>query len=176
MLFRFDGRQPVIGDGTYVSETAMVIGDVRIGNHCYIGHGVILRGDYGTIEIGNETAVEEGVIIHAPPQDYCSIGNGVIIGHGAIIHAKLIGDFAGIGMGAILSIRSEVSRGSVVAEGAVVKQEQKIPESVVYAGNPAKKIRDMSQKEIEFWDYARKLYVDLAHKYCNLGMEKIEMP
>jgi carbonic anhydrase/acetyltransferase-like protein (isoleucine patch superfamily) len=174
MLFRFDGRQPVIGDGTYVSETAMVIGDVSIGNNCYIGHGVILRGDYGTIEIGNETAVEEGVIVHAPPQDYCSIGNGVIIGHGAIIHAKLIGDSAGIGMGAILSIRSEVSRGSVVAEGAVVKQEQKIPEAVVFAGNPAKKIRDMSQKERDFWGYARKLYVDLAHKYCKLGMEKIE--
>lgn len=174
MLFKFDGRQPVIGDGTYVSETAMVIGDVRIGNDCYIGHGVILRGDYGTIEIGNETAVEEGVIMHAPPQDYCSIGNGVIIGHGAIIHAKLIGDFTGIGMGAILSIRSEVARGSVVAEGTVVKQEQKIPEAAVFAGNPAKKIRDMSQKERDFWDYARKLYVDLAHKYCKLGMEKIE--
>lgn len=175
MLFRFDGRQPVIGDGTYVSETAILVGDVRIGNNCYIGHGVILRGDYGTIEIGNETAVEEGAVIHAPPQDYCSIGNGVIIGHGAIIHAKLIGDFAGVGMGAVLSIRSEVASGATVAEGAVVKQGQKIPASVVSAGNPAKKIRDVSQKEREFWDYARKLYVDLAHKYCKLGMEKIEI-
>ena len=175
MLFRFDGRQPVIGDGTYVSETAILVGDVRIGNNCYIGHGVILRGDYGTIEIGNETAVEEGAVIHAPPQDYCSIGNGVIIGHGAIIHAKLIGDFAGVGMGAVLSIRSEVASGATVAEGAVVKQGQKIPASVVSAGNPAKKIRDVSQKERDFWDYARKLYVDLAHKYCKLGMEKIEI-
>ena len=175
MLFRFDGRQPVIGEGAYVSETAQVIGDVRIGNDCYIGHGVILRGDYGTIEIGSETAVEEGVIIHAPPQDYCSIGQGVIIGHGAIIHAKVIGDLAGIGMGAILSIRSEVACGAVVAEGAVVKQGQKIPEGVVFAGNPAKKIKDISQKESDFWNYARKLYVDLAHKYCKLGMERIEM-
>ena len=175
MFYRFDGKQPVVGTGTYVSETAIVIGEVIIGNNCYIGHGSILRGDYGTIKIGNETAVEEGAIIHAPPNDYCSIGNGVVIGHGAIVHAKLIGDFAGIGMGAILSIRSEVARGSVVAEGTVVKQEQKIPESVVFAGNPAKKIRHMSQKERDFWDYARKLYVDLAHKYCDLGMEKIEI-
>jgi carbonic anhydrase/acetyltransferase-like protein (isoleucine patch superfamily) len=175
MFYRFDGKQPTVGIGTYVSETATVIGDVRIGNDCYIGHGVVLRGDYGTIEIGDETAVEEGVIMHAPPQDYCSIGNGVIIGHGAIIHAKRIGDFAGIGMGAILSIRSEVARGAVVAEGTVVKQGQQIPESVVYAGNPAKKIMDMSQKERDFWGYARKLYVDLAHKYCKFGMERIEM-
>jgi carbonic anhydrase/acetyltransferase-like protein (isoleucine patch superfamily) len=174
MFYRLDGRQPVVGIGTYVSETAIVIGDVRIGNNCYIGHGVILRGDYGTIEIGNETAVEEGVIIHAPPQECCSIGNGVIIGHGAIIHAKRIGDFVGIGMGAILSIRSEVSSGSTVAEGCVVKREQKIPESVVVAGNPAKKLREVSQKERDFWDWSRKLYVDLADKYCKLGMEKIE--
>ncbi|MCX5803894.1 MAG: gamma carbonic anhydrase family protein [Proteobacteria bacterium] len=174
MLYRFDGRQPVVGIGTYVSETAIVIGDVRIGSDCYIGHGAILRGDYGTIEIGNETAIEEGVIIHAPPNDLCSIGQGVIIGHGAIIHAKRIGDFVGIGMGAILSIRSEVSSGSTVAEGCVVKREQKIPESVVVAGNPAKKLREVSQKERDFWDWSRKLYVDLADKYCKLGMEKIE--
>jgi carbonic anhydrase/acetyltransferase-like protein (isoleucine patch superfamily) len=176
MFYRFDGKQPVIGTGTYVSETALVIGDVRIGNDCYIGHGAILRGDYGAIEIGNETAVEEGVIIHAPPNDLCSIGQGVIIGHGAIIHAKRIGDFAGIGMGAILSIRSEVSGGSTVAEGCVVKREQKIPESVIVAGNPARKIREMSQKEKDFWDWSRELYVDLAHKYCKLGMEVIEIP
>jgi len=174
MFYRFDGRQPIVGIGTYVSETAIVIGDVRIGNNCYIGHGVILRGDYGTIEIGNETAVEEGVIVHAPPADYCSIGHGVVIGHGAIIHAKTIGDSVTIGMGAILSIRSEVGRGSIVAEGAVVKREQKIAECLVIAGNPAKRIREVSQKERDYWDWARKLYVDLADKYCKLGMEKIE--
>ena len=136
MLYRFDGRQPAIGAGTYVSETATVIGDVRIGDRCYVGHGAILRGDYGTIEIGDETAVEEGVIIHAPPGECCSIGNGVVLGHGAIIHAKCIADAAGIGMGAVLSIRSEIGRASVVAEGAIVKQGQKVPESIVVAGNP----------------------------------------
>jgi len=174
MLYRFDGKEPVIGSATYVSETALVIGDVKIGNDCYIGHGVILRGDYGRIEIGDGTAVEEGVVIHAPPEDVCSIGHGVIIGHGAIIHAKSIGNWAAIGMGAILSIRSEVASKSIVAEGAIVKQNQKIPESVMVAGNPAKQIRKASQIEDEHWDWARKLYTDLAHKYCDLGMEKID--
>jgi carbonic anhydrase/acetyltransferase-like protein (isoleucine patch superfamily) len=173
MLYRFDGRQPVVGTGTYVSETALVIGDVRIGNNCYIGHGAILRGDYGTITVGNETVIEEGVIIHAPPQDCCSIGDGAVIGHGAIIHSKVIGDLAAIGMGAIISIRAEVGRGSVVAEGAVVKQQQKVPERSVMAGSPAKKIREVSQEERDFWDWARKLYVDLARKYCECGMEKV---
>ncbi len=174
MVFRFDGREPVIGRDSYVSETATVIGDVRIGDDCYIGHGVILRGDYGTIEIGGATAVEEGAVVHAPPQDLCSIGSGVIIGHGAIVHARRIGDLAGIGMGAVLSIRSEVAAGSTVAEGAVVKRGQKVPESVVVAGNPAKKIRDATQKDRDSWALARKVYLDLAHKYCKIGMERIE--
>ena len=174
MLYRFDGRQPAIGAGTYVSETALVIGNVSIGARCYVGHGAILRGDYGTIEVGEETAIEEGVIIHAPPEGSCSIGSGVTLGHGAIIHARLIADSAGIGMGAILSIRSEIGRYSVVAEGAIVKQGDKVPESVVVAGNPARKIRDMSQSDIDFWNRARRIYVDLAAKYVSLGMERVD--
>jgi carbonic anhydrase/acetyltransferase-like protein (isoleucine patch superfamily) len=174
MLYRFDGRQPAIGAGTYVSETALVIGDVSIGARCYVGHGAILRGDYGTIEIGEETAIEEGVIIHAPPGESCSIGSGVVLGHGAIIHARLIADSVGIGMGAVLSIRSEIGRFSVVAEGAIVKQGHKVPESVVMAGNPARKIRDMSQSDIDFWSRARRIYVDLAAKYVSLGMERVD--
>ena len=68
MLYEFDARKPVLGTGTYVSETATVIGEVRIGNECYIGHGAILRGDYGTIEIGDGTAVEEGVTCTPRPR------------------------------------------------------------------------------------------------------------
>jgi carbonic anhydrase/acetyltransferase-like protein (isoleucine patch superfamily) len=78
-------------------------------------------------------------------------------------------------MGAVLSIRSEIGRYSVVAEGAVVKREQRIPESVVVAGNPARRIKDVSEKEMEFWNYARRLYVELADKYCRLGMERVEI-
>jgi carbonic anhydrase/acetyltransferase-like protein (isoleucine patch superfamily) len=176
MLYRFDKKEPAIGPGTYASETALIIGDVKIGNNCYIGHGVILRGDYGSIEIGDEAVVEEGVIIHAPPQECCSIGNKVVIGHGAIVHAKRIGDTAGIGMGAVLSVWSEVGQGAIVAEGSIIKQGQKIPEAIIVAGNPAKKIRAVTRKDRAFWDWTNGLYLDLAQKYCALGMEKIAMP
>ena len=67
MLYKFDGKVPTVGKGTCVSDIARIIGDVVIGSNCYIGHGAILRGDYGRIEIGDGTAVEEGVIVHAPP-------------------------------------------------------------------------------------------------------------
>ncbi|MCX8109884.1 MAG: gamma carbonic anhydrase family protein [Syntrophorhabdaceae bacterium] len=173
MIYRFDGKEPVMGKMTYVSETATVIGDVQIGNDCYIGHGAILRGDYGRIVIGSETAIEEGAIIHAPPNDICLIGNGVIIGHGAIIHSKKIGDGALIGMGAILSIRSEIGNGSIVAEGAIVRLGEQIGDDIMIAGNPARKIRGVNQKDREWWLYSKKLYVDLAHKYLRLGMERV---
>lgn len=173
MLFEFEGKIPVAGSGTYISELANVIGDVKIGNNCYIGHGTILRGDYGKIEISEGTAVEEGVIIHAPPGELCYIGEKVTLGHGAVIHSSHIGDMAVIGMGAILSIRSEVQTRSIIAEGAVVKQNQVIPPEVVAAGNPAKIVRKINQKDEERWETGKQLYIDLAKRYLQSPMKQV---
>jgi carbonic anhydrase/acetyltransferase-like protein (isoleucine patch superfamily) len=165
MMRSFRNRKPQIGKDTYVSENALLIGDVRIGDNCYIGHGAILRGDYGSIEIGNGTAVEEGVIIHAPPDQTCMIGKKVTIGHGAVIHSSIIGDLAVIGMGAVLSIFAEVGEESIVAEGSTVKMTQKIPSNVVVRGNPAKVVRNVAEKDKEFWNWGKQLYIDLAKEY-----------
>lgn len=173
MFFEFNERHPQVGQGTYVSETAQVVGDVVIGDNCYIGHGAILRGDYGSITIGSGTAVEEGVVVHAPPDQYCRIGRSVTIGHGAIIHAARVGDVAVIGMGAILSILSEVGDGAIIAEGAVVKMRQVIEKGVVAGGNPAHVIRDVAEKDIEYWKIGKQLYVDLAAKYREKGMHPV---
>ncbi len=174
MLYRFDGKQPTVGKDTYVSELANVIGDVVIGDNCYVGHGVIIRGDYGRIEIGSGTAVEEGVIIHAPPGSTQSIGTKVTIGHGAILHGKSIGDNVVIGMGATLSIVSEIGEGAFVAEGSVVKAKQIIPAKVVVAGNPATIVRAATEKDEELWNWVKQLYIDLAKKYLAEGMEPVK--
>ena len=170
MLYQFDGKQPRVEAGTYVSELAHVIGDVIIGKQCYIGHGAIIRGDYGRIFIGDGTAVEEGVIIHAPPGDTHTIGHKVTLGHGTILHGRSIGDLAVIGMGSVLSIFSQVGQGSIVAEGSVVKLNQVIPEKVVVAGNPAKVVRAVSAQDEEMWAYGKQVYIDLAAKYLEQGM------
>lgn len=170
MLYRFDGKQPQVETGTYVSELAHVIGDVIIGKQCYIGHGAIIRGDYGRIVIGDGTAVEEGVIIHAPPGDTHTIGRKVTLGHGAVLHGRSIGDLAVIGMGSILSIFSQVGQSSIVAEGSVVKLNQVIPEKVVAAGNPAKVVRAVSEQDEEMWAYGKQVYIDLAAKYLKQDM------
>ena len=171
MLYRFDGKQPVVGKGSYISDNARVIGDVLIGTNCYIGHGAILRGDYGRIEIGNGTAVEEGAIVHAPPNETNRIGEKVTIGHGAVVHGKHIGDQAVIGMGALTSVWSEIGEWAIVAEGGVVKMKQIIPPKVVAAGNPAKIMRELSEKDEEFWNWGKQLYIDLAKKYLDEGMQ-----
>ena len=173
MIYRFDGKEPVYGNDTYVSPTAIVIGDVRIGDNCYIGHGAILRGDYGSITVGSGTAVEEGVVVHAPPSDLCAIGDRVTIGHSAVIHCARIGDLSVIGMGAILSIRSVIGANAIVAEGAVVKMMQEIPPAVVAGGNPARVLRPVSEKDQANWGRAKQLYIDLAKKYIDLGMESV---
>lgn len=174
MIFEFEGKTPGAGKDTYISELATVIGDVRIGNNCYIGHGAILRGDYGSIEIEDGTAVEEGVIIHAPPGELSSIGLKVTLGHGAIIHSKKIGDFAVIGMGAVLSIRSEVMERSIIAEGGIVKQNQVIPAGVVAAGNPVRIVREVSKKDEAQWNYGKNLYIDLAKRYLKNPMKPLD--
>ncbi|MBW1944787.1 MAG: gamma carbonic anhydrase family protein [Deltaproteobacteria bacterium] len=173
MLYKFDGKRPTVGKDTYVSDLASVIGDVIIGNNCYIGHGAILRGDYGRIEIGDGTAVEEGVIVHAPPGETNHIGTKVTIGHNAVIHGKYIGNQAVIGMGSVLSIWSEVGERAIIAEGSVVKLKQIISPKVVAAGNPAKTVREVTSKDEEYWNWGKQLYVDLAKKYLDEGMEPI---
>jgi carbonic anhydrase/acetyltransferase-like protein (isoleucine patch superfamily) len=173
MLYQFDGKQPTVGRDSYVSHLANVIGDVVIGINCYIGHGAILRGDYGRIEIGDGTAIEEGVIVHAPPGDTNRIGAKVTIGHGAVIHGKSIGNQAVIGMGSILSILSEIGEGAIIAEGAVVKMKQAIPSKVVAAGNPAQIVRDVSPNDEAFWAWGKQLYIDLAKKYIDQGLKPV---
>jgi len=173
MLYKFEGRQPTIGKDTYISELAQVIGDVVIGDNCYIGHSAILRGDYGHIVIGDGTAVEEGVIIHAPPDHHNRIGKWVTLGHGAIVHGNFIGDEAVIGMGAVLSIFSEIGDGSIIAEGSQVKWNQVIPPHVVAAGNPATVKREVNASDREIWNYGKQLYVDLAKRYLESDLEPV---
>ena len=173
MIYAFDGRKPQVRKGAYISDQAIVIGDVKIGADCYVGPGAILRGDYGRIEIGSGTAVEENVTVHAPPARVCHIGKKVTLGHGAIIHAKSIGDWSVVGMGAVLSLRAEVGKRTIVAEGAVVKMNQKVPSGVVAAGNPARVIRTVTLKDEKRWKRGKQIYIDLAKKYLKIGLQPI---
>ncbi len=173
-IFEFEGKRPVIGIGSFVMKTASVIGDVTIGEDCYIGAGAVIRGDYGTIKIGNGTAVEDNCVLHARPDGLLTIGNEVTLGHGAIIHNCTIADFAVIGMGAIVSDYASVGVWSVVGEGAVVKNKSEIPDGKIAVGVPAKVIADTSPEYKEQWGDFKKLYQELARERYPAGLKKTE--
>ncbi len=164
-IYKFNNRVPVIGKNSFVSDSALVIGDVIIGDNCYVGHGAILRGDYGTIEIGNGTAVEEGANLHIRPNGILKIGEKVTIGHGAILHCNELKSFSVIGIGAIIGFDVVIGKWSIVAEGAVVNRRAVIPDEKIVAGNPFEIIGNVQERHKEFWLYAKQLYIDLAKKY-----------
>jgi carbonic anhydrase/acetyltransferase-like protein (isoleucine patch superfamily) len=167
-LYEFEGKRPAIGDGTYVSETADVIGDVVIGARCYIGPGAKIKGDYGSVRIGDETSVQENCVVHARPDDRCTVGKRVNVGHGAILHNCTIHDFAVIGMGAIVSDFAVVGEWCAIGEGCVVKSGQEISPGKVAVGVPAKITGDVTAEYKELWGKYKLLYVGLAQRYKNL--------
>jgi len=133
-----------------------------------------IRGDYGSIRIGDNTAVEENVVIHARPDDITNIGNNVTIGHSSIIHNATIKDWAVIGMGAIVSDWAEIGEWAVVAEGAVVKNKQKIPNKAIVVGVPAKIVSEISMEYEKQWTRYKKIYSDLARKRFPNSLKKID--
>jgi carbonic anhydrase/acetyltransferase-like protein (isoleucine patch superfamily) len=161
-IYEFENKKPRIGKGTFIFPSADVIGDVTIGENCYIGPGARIRGDYGSIRIGNDTAVEENVVIHARPNEKTIIGNSVTIGHAAIIHNATIHDWAIIGMGAIVSDYAEIGEWAVVAEGAVVKNKEKIPDKAIAVGVPAKVVAEITLEYKKQWTEYKNIYSDLA--------------
>ncbi len=167
VLYRFEGKEPKIGKGTYVSHNAEVIGNVSIGKKCYVGPGAIIRGDYGTIVIGDKTSIEENCVLHARPNETCKIGNMVTVGHGAIVHNCTVKDCAIIGMGAIVSDYAVVGVWAVIAEGCVVKNKQVIEDQKIVAGVPAKIVDDVSKEYQRLWTSYKNMYAELALKYPN---------
>ena len=166
MINSFEEKTPEIGDGTYVHPSADVFGNVQIGSGCWIGPGARVRGDYGRIVIGDNTAVEDNVVIHARPDEQTTIGNWVTLGHACIIHNATIADWAVVGMGAIVSDWSNVGEWAVVAEGAVVRQRQEVPAARIAVGVPAKVIEKTIGEEYKAeWKHWKEVYVDLARRY-----------
>lgn len=172
-IYRFEDRVPSIGEGSFVFETATVVGDVTLGKDVYVGPGAIIRGDYGKVVIGDRTSIEENVVIHARPGEQTNIANDVTLGHGCVIHNCTIDEFAVIGMGSVVTDYSHVNRWGVVAEGAVLKTRGEVEEDMVVAGIPAKPIKKIDEKFKELWLKFKANYPDLAHRYPK-GLERLD--
>ena len=148
------GHTPSIGEGTFVADTAVIVGDVTIGRDSSIWFNAVLRGDVNTITIGNRTNIQDGAVIHtlydgSPHPSQTHIGNDVSVGHNAIIHGGIIGDNCLIGMGAIILDNAEVPSGCIIAAGALVLSNAKLEPDSLYAGIPARKIRTVTPEQRE---------------------------
>ena len=141
---------PEVGEGTFVAETAVLIGDVTVGKDSSLWYNVVLRGDVNKITIGDRTNIQDGAVIHtlydkSPKPSQTHIGSDVSVGHNATIHGATIGDSVLIGMGATVLDNAVVPEGCIIAANALVLSGAQLEPNSVYAGVPAKKVKDSSE-------------------------------
>lgn len=143
------GISPRFGNNCYIAPNATIVGEVVTGDDCSIWFNAVIRGDVNSIHMGNKVNVQDGAVIHCTYQTAAThIGNNVSIGHNAIVHGCVIQDNVLIGMGAIVMDHVEVGSNSIIAAGAVVLQNTKVEPGSIYAGIPAKKVKDISEAMI----------------------------
>lgn len=165
MLIEIRGKKPEIGEKTFIAHSSDIIGDVTIGRDCGVWFGSVIRGDYNLIKIGNETNVQDNVVLHGDKEYKVEIGHGVTIGHGAIIHGCKIEDECLIGMGAIILNGAKIGKNTMIAAGTLVSQNKEIPEGVLVMGVPGKVVRKLTEDEIESIKNSRREYVKMKNLY-----------
>ena len=152
LIRKVRGHEPVIGENTFVAETAVILGDVTIGRDCSIWYNAVLRGDVNRIVIGDRTNIQDGVVLHTiydrakhPAQTF--IGNDVSYGHTASVHVGGIGDNCLSGMGATVLDNAGIPPGGIIAANALVLSNARLEPDSVYAGVPAKKVREITPEQ-----------------------------
>lgn len=143
-----NGKYPQIPADCFVAENATIVGDVILGAECSIWFNAVVRGDVNQIAIGNKVNIQDGAVIHCTYLKHPTIiGNNVSIGHNAIVHGCTIKDNVLIGMGAIVMDNCVIESNCIIAAGAVVTQNTTVPSGTIYAGVPAKKVKDIDQSD-----------------------------
>lgn len=146
VILPVNGVTPQIPEDCFLAPNATVVGDVTMGSDCSIWFNAVVRGDVNKIRIGNKVNIQDGACIHCTYQKTETIiGNNVSIGHNAIVHGCTVDDNVLIGMGAIVMDRARIGQNSIIAAGAVVLEDTNVPPGSIFAGVPAKKVKDISQ-------------------------------
>jgi carbonic anhydrase/acetyltransferase-like protein (isoleucine patch superfamily) len=149
VILPVNGVSPKLGENCFVAPNATIVGDVVMGNDCSVWFNAIVRGDVNIIRIGNKVNIQDGAVIHCTYQKtQVHLGDNVSIGHNAIVHGCKVHDNVLIGMGAIVMDNCEIGSNSIIAAGAVVTEGTIVPSGCIFAGVPAKKVKDISQELI----------------------------
>ena len=139
------GFTPQYGKNCFFAENATLIGELIMGDHCSVWYQAVVRGDVNFITIGDRVNIQDGAVIHGTfEKSATTIGNDVSIGHNAVVHGCIIKDLVLVGMGSIIMDDSVVGSNSIIAAGSVLPKNTIVPEGSIFAGVPAKKIKEVS--------------------------------
>lgn len=170
----FNDKQPNTGSNVFIDDSAVVIGDVELGDDVSVWPTAVIRGDVERITIGNGTNVQDGSVLHvshagdySPTGFPLSIGDGVTIGHRAVVHGCSIGNYCLIGIGAIIMDGAVLEDYVMLGAGALVPPGKKLESGMLYDGSPAKPSRPLSESEKSFLEYSARHYIHLKDQYLN---------
>ena len=164
-LDTFLRKQPKLGKNVYLAKTAVVLGDVTIGDHSSVWYGAVLRGDINRIVVGHHTNIQDNAVLPLADEFPCLVGNWVTVGHSAIVHACTVGDETLVGMGAVILDGAVIGRQSLIGARALVTQGMKIPPGSLVLGAPAKVVRTLTAEERAGLKWWAQKYVDNS-AYC----------
>lgn len=165
MIIEYEGIKPKIHESCFVADSAEVIGRVNVDVNSSVWYGCIIRGDENTIDIGKNTNIQDGTVIHISKEYETIIGDYVTVGHKAILHACKIGNNVLVGMGAILLDGVEIEDDVLIAAGSIVTPGKVIPKGSLVMGSPAKVVRKLSDEEIEQLKQSALDYCNYADKH-----------
>jgi len=168
----FNGTTPTLGRGVLIDPTAVVLGDVVLGDDVSVWPQVAIRGDVHKIRVGARSSIQDGSVLHvthAGPYNQAgwplTIGSEVTVGHKATLHGCTVGDRVLVGMGAIVMDGAIVENNVVIAAGALVTPRKHLRSGFLYAGSPAREVRALSQGEMEYFIYSADNYVALKDRH-----------
>ncbi len=172
MIRAFEGILPVIGEDSYIDPSAVVIGNVVIGDNCSIWPLTVIRGDVNIIRIGHNTNIQDGSVLHAshagdfnPEGAELHVGNHVTVGHKVILHGCRVGNQCLIGMGSIVMDSAVIEDQTMLGSGSLVSPGKILQSGFLYLGNPARQVRELSDREKEYLVYSADYYPKLKQRY-----------
>lgn len=167
ILLPYRGVMPTIHPSAWIAPGAVVIGDVHIGAESNVWFNCTIRGDVMPIRIGERTNIQDGTVVHVTRKvGPTHIGSGVTVGHKALIHAATIEDGSFVGMGSVVLDFAVIETGGFLAAGGILTPRKRIPKGQMWAGNPAKYLRDLKPEEIDYIPISAQHYVTLAREYA----------
>jgi carbonic anhydrase/acetyltransferase-like protein (isoleucine patch superfamily) len=175
-LIELDGISPTIGEDVFLAPSAVLVGDVRVGDRANIWFGAVLRGDSSTIEIGEESSIQDNVVIHCAKELPTVVGARVTVGHGALLEGCVIEDEALVGMGAIVLQRARVESGAMLAAGAVVPERAVVRAGALSAGMPAREKKELSGSALAWTRTAAQEYQQYRIRYTRNIRAQVSAP